>query len=220
MTQERGSRLPRCILAAIFSLVPVILSAQQQEPIAPFVVDLRGSLGRHKEDASVATDLGVTTANLPTRTLGFSGGVHFYPLHLGVVTFGFGGHMVITRGSETLQPDETTGITEPSPTVLRRFRTIDPEVSLNFGHRNGWSYISGGLGRSVLVVERQDLPSTNHPGRQTVHYGAGARWFTNHHIALSLDFRWYSVAAQEATATSIAQPHTTLLVFSGGIGLR
>ena len=220
MTQERGSRLPRCILAAIFSLVPVILSAQQQEPIAPFVVDLRGSLGRHKEDASVATDLGVTTANLPTRTLGFSGGVHFYPLHLGLITFGFGGHMVITRGSETLQPDEKTGITEPTPTVLRRFRTIDPEVSLNFGHRNGWSYISGGLGRSVLVVERQDLPSANQPSLQTIHYGAGARWFPSHHIALSLDFRWYSVAAQEATATSIAQPHTTLLVFSGGIGVR
>ena len=44
MTQERGSRLPRCILAALFSLVPVVVSAQQQEPIAPFVVDLRGSL--------------------------------------------------------------------------------------------------------------------------------------------------------------------------------
>jgi hypothetical protein len=222
MIQERGSRFPRCILAALFSLVPVVLSAQQSEPIAPFVVDLRGSLGRHKTEPTVASDLGVTASNLPTRTLGFSGGVHFYPLHLGVVTFGFGGHMVITRGSQTVEPTDDSGTTPttPSPTVLRHFRTIDPEVSLNFGHRNGWSYISGGLGRSVLFVERQDLPVTNQPSRQTVHYGAGARWFTNHHIALSLDFRWYSVAPQDVTATSVAQPRTTLLVLSGGIGLR
>jgi hypothetical protein len=219
MTQERGSLLPRCILAVLFSLAPVVAFAQQQEPLPIFVVDVRGAYGHHKKEPSVATDLGVTPPNIPTKTLGLSGGVHVYPLHLGVVTFGFGGHVLVTRGSETLSAEET-GQTEPSPTVMRHFRTIDPEISLNFGHRNGWSYISGGLGRSVLFVERQDLEMGDQPGRRTIHYGAGARWFMKRHLALSLDFRWYAVTEQPATATTIAQPGTTLLILSGGVGLR
>jgi hypothetical protein len=219
MTQLRGRLLPRCILAALFTLLPIVALAQQQEPIPPFVVDVRGAFGHHKTEPSVATDLGVTTPNIPTRTLGLSGGVHVYPFHLGVVTFGFGGHVLISRGSETLSAEDT-GSTAPSPTVVRKFRTIDPEFSLNFGHKNGWSYISGGLGRSVLFVERQDLPMGDQPSRQTIHYGAGARWFIKHHLALSLDFRWYAVTEQPATATTIAQPGTTLLMLSGGVGLR
>ena len=130
--------------------------------------------------------------------------------------------MVITRGSQTLEPDATTGMTtSPDDRRSRRhFRTIDPEVSLNFGHRNGWSYISGGLGRSVLVPSARTCRRRITQAARRVHYGAGARWFTNRHVALSLDFRWYSVAAQDPTATSVAQPRTTLLVLSGGIGLR
>ena len=223
MTLERGGRLPRLFLVALFSLLPVAVSAQQQDPIPLFVVDIRGDFVRHKDEPSVADDLGVTDANVPRHSLGVSGGVHFYPWHLGVVTFGLGGHVVIARGSETPEATDTGSTTPatPFPTVLKHFRTIEPEISLNFGHRNGWSYISGGLGRSILYTEREDTPVSNPPGRQTIHYGAGARWFTNHHVAVSLDFRWYSVAEQLASATGgVAQPRTTLLVLSGGIAIR
>ena len=187
------------------------------------MVDIRADFASHKDEPSVADSLGVTDANMPGHSLGLSGGVHFYPWHLGVVTFGLGGHVLIARGSKTLDSTDDASTTPgtTSPTVLRHFRTIDPEVSLNFGHRNGWSYISGGIGRSILYTEREDIPVSDPPGRQTIHYGAGARWFTNHHVAISLDFRWYSVAEQLASATGgVAQPHTTLLVLSGGIALR
>jgi hypothetical protein len=177
---------------------------------------------RHKQEPSVATDLQVKPANLPTRSLGLTFGAHWYPLHARLVTLGVGGHFLTAHGSQSIAATTTGTTTTPaSPTVVRHFRTLAPEVSLNFGHRNGWSYISGGLGRSTLFVERKDQPVANAPSRQTINYGAGARWFTNHHVAVSLDVRWYAVAPQTASATGgVAQPRTTLLVLSGGIALR
>jgi len=98
---------------------------------------------------------------------------------------------------------------------------ITPEVSMNFGHRNGWSYISGGFfGRSKLYVDRADAPATGAPYRNTLHYGGGARWFTSDHLAFSVDFRWYSVDEQLAAPGVTAQPRTTLLVLSGGVSFK
>jgi opacity protein-like surface antigen len=197
-------------------------AAQQKEPIGPFAIDVRGALARHKAEPSVATDLNVQSSNLPTRTLGLVGGVHFYPLRRRRVTLGVGGTFVMTRGSKTLDVQGSGGA-EPvqGPTVRRRFTTLSPEISLNFGHRNGWSYISGGmLGRSKLYLEREDAPVANAPYRSTINYGGGARWFTSEHLALSVDFRWYSVAEQSAATGIVAQPRTTLLVLSGGVSFK
>lgn len=211
-------------------LPPAAALAQQQQPVGPFAVDVRGVFARHKQEPSVATDLGVTPGNLPTRSFGFLGGAHVYPLHAGKITIGFGAHLLVARGSRTLEaPPAATGTTTGTTTtptnvtygtVQRRFTAFAPEVSLNFGHRSGWSYISGGLGRSKLYLQRADAPVTDAPSRQTINYGAGARWFNTHHLAFAVDVRWYSVAQQLATATLIAQPRTTLLVLSGGISLK
>jgi hypothetical protein len=224
-----GGRLLRFLTFAFLVITPASALAQQNDPVGPFVVDVKAVFARHKQEPSVANDLGVNPTNLPTHSLGFTVGGHWYPLHVGVMSFGFGGHLLRSRGSQTLEATSTTTgssgtpTTTPTatPTVLRHFTAVVPEVSFNFGHRNGWSYISGGLGRSKLFVEREDQPVTDPPSRSTIHYGAGARWFTNHHMAVSLDFRWYSVAEAPASPTGgVAQPHTTLLVLSGGIGLR
>jgi hypothetical protein len=209
-----------CILTCLAIVVPA--AAQQKEPIPPFAVDIRGAFARHKAEPSVATDLGVSPANLPGRSLGLVGGVHVYPLHSTRVTLGLGGNLVIARGSATLDVvDATTMVTTKSPTVRRHFTAVSPEISLNFGHRNGWSYISGGLfGRSKLYLDRADAPAATTPYRTTLNYGGGARWFTTDHIAFSVDFRWYSVAEQLAAAGVIAQPRTTLLVLSGGLSIK
>jgi hypothetical protein len=198
-------------------------AAQQKEALPTFVADIRGMLARHRAEPSVATDLGVASANLPTRGLGLVGGVHVYPLHSKRVTLGLGGNMVIARGSASLDTvDATTKVTTKSPTVRRHFTAFSPEISLNFGHRNGWSYISGGLfGRSKLYLDRADKPATDAPYRRTLNYGGGARWFTTDHVAFSVDFRWYSVTEQPATSTGVVlQPRTTLLVLSGGISIK
>jgi hypothetical protein len=225
-----GSRVlgSRVLVLAVAVAAPAAAYAQQQEPIGPFAIDVRGVFARHKQEPSVATDLGVTPGNLPPRSYGLVGGAHVYPLHTGKVTIGFGAHVVIARGSRTLQapPAGTTGSQTAPPTtvtygtVQRHFRSFAPELSLNFGHRSGWSYISGGIGRSTLYLDRADAPVTNAPGRQTINYGAGARWFNTHHLAFTVDVRWYSVAEQLAAAGIVAQPRTTLLVLSGGISLK
>ncbi|HET7698723.1 MAG TPA: hypothetical protein VFK57_23605 [Vicinamibacterales bacterium] len=200
-------------------------AAQQKEPIGPFAVDVRGAFARHKAEPSVATELKVPAANLPTRTLGLAAGVHVYPLRSQRITLGLGGNFVTTRSSKTLEvePAGTTGTpaTVTGATVRRRFTTFSPEISLNFGHRNGWSYISGGMfGRSKLYLERADAPAGSAPYRSTINYGGGARWFNQEHVALSVDFRWYSVAEQPASTGLVAQPRTTLLVLTGGIAFK
>jgi hypothetical protein len=128
----------------------------------------------------------------------------------------------MARGSSTLELTSDGGKTTTNgPTVRRHFTTFSPEISLNFGHRNGWSYISGGMfGRSKLYADRADKEAVNPPYRSTVNYGGGARWFTSDHVAFSVDFRWYSVAEQLAAAGLIAQPRTTLLVLSGGLSFK
>lgn len=213
-------RSTSCLLLLLSLAAPA--AAQQKEPIGPFVADIRGIFARHKAEPSVANDLGVTAANLPSRSIGLAGAAHFYPLRAGKVTFGLGGNFVMARGSRTLDIAAADGTTTKGPTARRHFTTFSPEFSLNFGHRNGWSYISGGmLGRSKLYVDLATKPATDAPFRSTLNYGGGARWFTTDRVALSVDFRWYSVAEQAAVPGGVVfQPRTTLLVLSGGIGIK
>ena len=198
-------------------------AAQQKEPLPIFAADLRGIFARHKTDPTVATELQVEPGNLPTRSFGLVAGAHVYALRGKKIALGIGGTMLVGGGSKTLDIQQTGGTVTQSPTVKRHFRSITPEVSLNFGHRNGWSYVSGGfLGQSRLYVEREDAPATDAPQRKTLTYGAGARWFAASHLAFSVDIRWYSVAEQPASpATNIvAEPRTTLMVLSGGISIK
>jgi hypothetical protein len=201
-------------------------AAQQKEPIGRFAVDVRGIFARHKVEPDIAKGLEVENGNLPVRSVGLAGGAHFYPWRKGVVTFGMGGELVLARGSRSLDvlgaDGKPTMPPTKSPTVRRHFTSIAPEFSLNFGHKNGWSYISGGMfGRASLYADRLDRPATDAPMRKALNYGGGARWFTTDHLAFSVDFRWYSIAEQLPTSTGLVfQPRTTLLVLSGGIAIK
>lgn len=196
-------------------------AAQQDEPIGRVIFDMRGVFTRSKIEPSIANDLGVTAGNVPTRGWGAAGGAHFYFWHTKHITLGVGGETVWARGSRTTQVTNADGSTSPGPTVRRHFFTLVPELSLNFGHRNGWSYISGGMfGTSTLYLDTADAPSTGVPRRSTLSYGGGARWFTNERIAFAVDFHWYSVAQIVAGSTYVAEPRTTLLILSGGIAIR
>jgi len=189
------------------------------QPIPRFAVDARGAFPRFKEDATIAEGIGVSTANLPTRGLGAVVGAHWYPFRLGVVTFGFGGEFLISRASRTLAA--TTEGAEDGPTVKTRFSAVSPQVSLNFGKQNGWSYLSGGMGRSTYTTEREDAPLPDpESGTKTINYGGGARWFAKKHLALSLDLRFYAVNPREAEAGRPALPRMTVLVLSAGASFK
>ena len=197
-------------------------AAQQKEPLPKFAADIRGMFARHKVEPDIAKGLGVENANLPVRSFGLVGGAHVYPLRGRKVTLGLGGNIVLARGNRTLDLLGEDGVTKTkSPTVTRHFTAFSPEISLNFGHRNGWSYISGGMfGRAKLYADLLDSPATDAPTRKALNYGGGARWFTTDHLALSVDFRWYSVVEQTQTTSVVFQPATTLLVLSAGIAIK
>lgn len=215
--------MPRvCVCVLILLAIAAPAAAQQKEPIPIFAADLRGMFSRHKVEPDIAKGLEVENANLPVRSFGLAGGAHVYPWHSRKVTLGFGGNFVIARGSRALDI-VVADVQQPTkgPTVRRHFTAFSPEISLNFGHQNGWSYISGGLfGRSKLYLDRADKPATAAPSRKTLNYGGGARWFVADHVAFAVDFRWYSVAEQLPTGGVVFQPRTTLLVLSGGISIK
>jgi hypothetical protein len=191
----------------------------EAQPIGRFAADVRGTFPKFKQDPLIATGLGVTTANLPVRAYGVVVGAHFYPARLGVVTFGVGGEMLVSRRSHTLAA--ATATADPGPTVDSRFTALSPQVSFNFGAREGWSYISGGIGSSKFTAERKDKPLTGEPaGSKTINYGGGARWFSKKHVAFSVDLRFYAINPQLATADRPAAPRMTLWAFSVGMGFK
>ena len=216
-------RAASCLLLCLAIATPV--SAEQKEPIGRFALDLRGIFARHKKEPIVADALGVDSANLPNRSFGLAAGAHVYPFRAGKIAFGFGGEFAMARGSSSIKiPGPGQTVTE-GPVVQRHFRSFAPEVSLNFGHRNGWSYISGGMfGRAKLYAEGEVKPATPAAMRDTVNYGGGARWFMKSHLAFSVDIRWYSISAGPEAPSDVVprfvQPKTTLLVISGGISIK
>jgi hypothetical protein len=132
-----------------------------------------------------------------------------------------GRFVIDAHGTLTAEPDEDDETTVEGPTVTTRFSSISPQISLNFGKRDGWSYISGGLGRARLSAERDDEPfADSADATRTLHYGGGARWFTSPHLAFSFDLRFYTINASEASATRPAYPRTRMMVISAGISMR
>jgi hypothetical protein len=193
--------------------------AQPPDPIGPYVVDARIPLARFKDDATIASAISVEPDNLPTRGLGLALGAHVYPIRKFGIALGIGGEMVWARGSRTGEQDEDE--TEVPPTVTTRLSAISPQLSLNFGTGEGWSYISGGMGWARLTAERDDQTWTDGGGRaRMTHYGAGARWFTGPHLAFTFDLRFYTINALAASGTRPAFPRNRLMVISAGVSVK
>ena len=213
---------------ALFLLFAVPARAQEIPPvaglpteaIAPFVFDARGTFARFKELPTVAADLGVDPTDLPTRGLGLVVGAHLYPVRQRNFALGIGGELLLrARGTNTVAPTVEGG--PDGPTVETRMTAVSPQVSLNFGKRDGWSYLSGGIGWASITSELSGMPLEDAESRpRAINYGGGARWFIKEHLAFSLDLRFYAISAQEATATRPGYPRVTVMIFSAGISAR
>jgi hypothetical protein len=222
MIERRGAMYPRrrllCgLVFVIAALQANELRAQLREPIGRYVADARMTLARFKEDPGVAAAIGVRPVNLPTRGLGIVVGAHLYPLRGRRVALGIGAEFLSARDRRTLPTAEDE---EEGPTVETRLSSFSPQLSLNFGKRDGWSYISGGIGSALFTAERIDEPVGEGTRAKTINYGGGARWFTNKHLAVSVDLRFYSIAAQPGSATRPPFPKSRMMVISGGVALR
>jgi hypothetical protein len=218
---NRVGSVPIFAMAVAMATLAPGAAAQEpeKEPIGRFAADARIALPRFPEDAATATALGVTAENLPSRGLGLAAGVTFYPAHLGRVALGVGGEWLLSRGSKALDPEEEGGVS--GPTVTTRFSALSPQVSLNFGGRSGWSYVSGGIGWVTYTTELDDAPVADAIGHtRAINYGGGARWFAKEHVAFTFDLRFYRIDPQEATAGRPAYGGSRMMVFSAGISLK
>ncbi len=202
---------------------PVSATAQETQPedlpIGRYVADVRFNFPKFKQDPNAASGIGVAAENLPTRGFGLVVGAHWYPLRLGIVTVGIGGELSRASRGKTMNTGTETAPVEVA--VKTRFAAVSPQVSFNFGARDGWSYISGGIGWSTYTSERVDDPLPDpESGTKTINYGGGARWFAKKHLAFGFDVRFYAVNPQLATATRPAFPRMTVMALCGGISIR
>jgi len=206
--------------ATLMLFVAVDPAAAQDPPpkIGPFVVDLHATMPRFPQDLQLAQSRGMTLAELPGSGLGVLVGVHVYPLRWRAITFGLGGEFA--TGGAQLTP--TAGQTAVRPST-ERLTTITPELSFNFGTGNGWSYITGGLGRSTwaVVPRGQEGFAADSEKLKTITYGGGARWFMKTHLAFSFDVRFYAInPGTPYFAGVLGSPRTTLLVIGAGVSVR
>jgi hypothetical protein len=208
--------------AALAGLAPAAGAQEpEKEPIGRFAADARVALPRYPDDPETAAALGVTIDNLPSRGLGFAAGATVYPLRFGrSVALGLGGEwLVFSSGSKSLDPETEGGAS--SPTVTTHFSVLSPQISLNFGGRDGWSYLSGGIGWAAFTTELEASPVADADGSaRTINYGGGARWFATAHLAFTFDLRFYRIDPQEAAPGRPAYAGRRMMVFSAGISVK
>lgn len=188
----------------------------RNRPVSGFVVDARGVLAKFGQRALTAAELGVTAAEMPGPGLGGAIGAHIYPLRIGRVAIGAGGELMLARRGR--QPVDSANKPVGASLSARAY-SIAPQVSLNFGSRNGWSYVSGGIGNASFETwaDTDEMPDRR---VRAINYGGGARWFSSPHLAFTVDLRFYAISPGLATADRLERPRPRLMMLSAGVSVR
>jgi len=189
----------RCLVAAVLVLATAPAAAQGPDPVAGYVIDLRGATSGLPKETAFFPGIPVETI-VPARGFGFDVGVHVYPFTLGPSRIGFGAAYVGVRGT--------------TPGIVANVRTLAPQVSFNFGTAGGWSYLSAGLGRAWVTstVDRESGALISESGAlSAMNYGGGARWFLRRRLAIGFDVRFHRVSGP---------PKTNLVSASVGFSVR
>jgi outer membrane receptor protein involved in Fe transport len=214
--------MKRCVFVCAAALVAAADTsfAQAREPIGRFVLDLRAA------SAGLPAIEGWTptvpeNTQVPARALGFEAGGHFHFLRLPGITLGIGATYLTAKGTSS-PPDLPAGTPQTIPEVTTRLRSLAPQLSMNFGHSLGWSYLSVGLGRTRVESEASSVEGIAFTPRdsdwvKTLNFGGGARWFINEHVGVGFDLRWHKLSVVPTTSTHPGAPRATL--FMGGAGL-
>ncbi len=231
MLKARGRFVPSAsgICVALFVLgFPRLLCAQEPPPpIGPFVVDLHGIAPKFGDSTELADSRGLSPIELPGLSLGVTGGAHLYLPKFAGLTIGLGGEVAIAQAHSsppTTVVDSSTGLVTPSTfrPVTETFKSFSPQLSLNFGNGHGWSYLSVGIGRSLLsIIPEGGTPRpVDDESIRTINYGGGARWFIKPHLAFSLDVRFYEIDNGTPTLGFPGSPRTVLFVIGAGVSLK
>lgn len=216
----RPSAMIRVVLALALAILTVPAQALAQEPppkIGPFVLDVHGTMPRFPDDQGLADSRGLSVTELPGSGIGLRLAAHVYLFKIKAVTIGVGAEAMASRAHQT--PAE--GV-ESIQAVTEQFRTLDGQLSFNFGTGNGWSYISGGIGQSIwsIVPDGRDQLFGDEERLKTVNYGGGARWFAKRHVAFSFDVRFYAINPGTGSLGFAGSPRTTLMSIGAGISVK
>jgi len=212
------------LLSVLSSLPATSVPARAQppeEPIGGYVFDVRGTLVPFSRNVELAENRGLLPLETPGRGLGYDVGGHVYLFRLWQVTFGVGGSY---HASSADQQAGDPAADLPGPTSRKRFSALSSQLSFNFGHRNGWSYLSGGLGSSRLSLFRVDPEQPGSEPAQrtssTLNYGGGVRWFLNPRLAFTIDIRFYAISPLPPTEEAPGSPRMTQTTFNVGASFR
>jgi hypothetical protein len=214
----------RVRVASVLLMISAAAStASGQEPpprIGPYVVDVHGTFPKFVADDAVAASRGLSQAELPGLGIGMSAGAHVYVLKISGVTLGIGAEATIGRSHSS--PAVNASQTMPLHAVTETFKAASPEVSLNFGNGNGWSYLSVGVGRAkwAIVPDGATRAPADDESLKTINYGGGARWFVKPRLAFSLDVRFWEIKQGTVQGTLQPTPHAVMLVIGAGISVR
>ena len=209
----------RCVLVTLlFVTTSMPAFAQSRERLPFFVADARGFYSGFGRDPITAGDLLISTEEMPNQGFGAVTGVHLYPVRGRAIALGFGGEMIVAKA----RAETESAIEGFPPTVVnQRLFGLSGQFSLNFGYRNGWSYVTGGMGPLKLGTYTSDTaPLEGAPADMTINYGAGARWFAWRHIAFTFDIRFYQIRPQEETVFYPGNGRASMRILSAGISLR
>ncbi len=206
------------VLTCLAVLIPSVAGAQSKDPLPNFVIDVRGAFAKLGQDATTAADLGVAATQLPGTGIGAAIGANYYFLKRQKMTLGVGAETVIARAVESGVNDQTGAL--DGPRIERRLQGFAGTFSLNFGHGQGWSYVSAGLGPLRFQTFSGELPSSSPPFKSTQNFGAGARWFTTNHIAFCFDLRFYLTKPEDATVEFPGRARQRVMVISAGVSIK
>jgi len=213
------TRVAVCLAAAILvSAIPV--RAQEPPPPIPFfVIDVQGNFPNFPQDQALADSRGLAVTELPGRGFGGQVGIQLHLLKFKAITLGVGGQAMMSRATQTPAPEAANQIRP----VTEKFRTLGGQLSLNFGTGNGWSYLSGGIGRSnwSIVPDGEDPLEGDEEALKTLNYGGGARWFAKPHLAFSFDVRFYAInPGVPSLPGKSGSPRSTFIVIGAGVSLK
>jgi hypothetical protein len=234
----------RAALAIAAILLSTAAFAQSPSKPGPYIIDLRGTMSGVPSASAFHAGL-PPGALVPKRGFGIGGGGHVYLFNFGPARVGVGIDVSSARGTSTtpagLATGSTTTTTTPTTTptqtpatptltaasaikVATTITIVAPQVSFNFGSRDGWSYLSAGYGAAHIRSESSGTLAAPFTGTATllrdagraraINYGGGARWFVREHLAVGFDLRFHRIAANGV------QPSAKAFVLSAGVSLR
>jgi hypothetical protein len=224
--------LLRSFGAAVAAVVIAASPAAAQTPSrpGPWALDVRGVTSPVPDDASFYPTL--SAAQIPARGYGIDVGAHVYLFNAGPSRIGVGGNVLEIRSTTTSTITQTVddGSTSVSAgqSLTLRMRIIAPQLSFNFGSRDGWSYVSLGAGvASVRTRAGNLLPGSSESERlRALNVGGGARWFFKSRLAFGFDLRVHRISAGSAVgstdsvSSTQSTPSMTAMSISAGFSFR